>query len=142
MGGPVHVLFACTQNAGRSQMAAAFFNALVDPAKARGLSAGTHPADQIHGNVREVMEEVGIDLADARPRSLEDAVGEGVDVLVTMGCGVACPTLPGVETLAWSFEDPSGASADAVRRIRDGVRDHIVRLLEERDWLNSRKKSG
>ncbi len=140
MSGPIHVLFACTQNAGRSQMAAAFFNALADPSQARGLSAGTHPAEHVHGEVLEVMKEVGIDLAGVTPRSLADAVAEGVDVLVTMGCGVACPTLPGTETLEWSFEDPSGASTETVRRIRDGVRDRVIHLLEGRNWLDARKK--
>ncbi len=121
-------------------MAAAFFNALADPECARAVSAGTHPAERIHGEVLEVMGEAGIDLSGGTPRSMATAVVEGVDILVTMGCGVACPTLPGAELLEWSFDDPSGESVAAVRRIRDRIRDRVLCLLEERNWGVTRKK--
>jgi low molecular weight phosphotyrosine protein phosphatase len=85
------VVFACVHNAGRSQMAAAFFNQLADPAKAYAISAGTRPGARIHPEVIEVMGEVGIDLADAQPRELTGALSAAADYLITMGCGDECP---------------------------------------------------
>src|SRR5262249_22641296 len=95
--GVTTVLFACVHNAGRSQIAAAFFTALADPARARALSAGTAPADCVHPGVVETMNEVGIDLASARPRLLTPDLAAEATVLVTMGCGETCPVVPGAQ---------------------------------------------
>ena len=84
-------IFACVHNAGRSQMSAAFFNQLVDPALARGISAGTHPADQVHPVVVDAMREVGIDLSSAKPQKLTAELAQNAEMLITMGCGDECP---------------------------------------------------
>jgi arsenate reductase len=128
------VLFACVHNAGRSQMAAAWFEALADPAQARALSAGTQPAERVHPEVVAVMREVGIDLAAARPRLLDDALARDASLLVTMGCGDACPYVPGLERDDWPLEDPKGQSPDRVRAIRDEIRARVERLIAERGW--------
>ncbi len=128
------VLFACVQNAGRSQMAAAFFGALADPARARALSAGTRPGERVHPEVVEAMREVGIDLSGARPQLLTDELARQADLLVTMGCGEDCPVVPGVERDDWPLEDPSGRAADAVRRIRDQIGARVAELLRARGW--------
>src|SRR2546425_2085584 len=90
------VLFACTHNAGRSQMAAAFFNALADPMKARAISAGTEPAEAVHPEVVDAMREAGVDLTAAQPRRLTPALASQAALLVTMGCREACPVVPGL----------------------------------------------
>src|SRR5438874_2637699 len=92
------VLFACVENAGRSQMAAAFFNALADPSAALALSAGTDPAERVHPAVAQVMRELGLELGDAPPRHLTRDLVARADVLITMGCGAACPVVPGCPT--------------------------------------------
>lgn len=124
------VVFACVHNAGRSQMAAAFFNTLADPARARAVSAGTAPADRVHAEVVEVMREAGIDLRGATPQRLTDDLARTANLLVTMGCGDACPAVPGLRTLDWPLRDPKGLPADEVRVIRDEIRDHVTRLIE------------
>jgi arsenate reductase len=131
------VLFACVHNAGRSQMASAFFNALVDPAAARAISAGTQPADSVHAEVREVMREVGIDLGAVVPQLLTDALAGSVHVLVTMGCGEACPFVPGVERIEWEIPDPKGQPLERVRGIRSQVRRHVEELIGNRGWQRS-----
>ena len=123
------VLFACVHNAGRSQMAAAFFNALADPAKARALSAGTVPGDRVHPEVVEVMRESGIDLAGARPRRLTSELASTANVLVTMGCGDACPLVPGARVEDWPLADPKGQAIADVRRIRDEIRARVLDLI-------------
>lgn len=128
------VLFACVHNAGRSQMAAAFFNALADPARARALSAGTRPAERVHPLVVEAMGEVGLDLASARPRRLAEVLGPEVAWLVTMGCGEACPHVPGLRRLDWPLEDPAGQSLERVRAVRDEVRARVRALVDENGW--------
>ena len=128
------VLFACVHNAGRSQMAAAFFGAFADPKKARALSAGTKPADRVHPEVVAAMNELGIDLSRATPRELTETLAAEADVLVTMGCGDACPVVPGVERIDWPLEDPKGQSPEAVRRIRSAIREKVLRLLTDRGW--------
>ncbi len=102
------VIFACVHNAGRSQMAAAFFEALADPAKARAISAGTRPGERVHPEVVTVMREIGIDLASARPRRLTPELAAGAALLVTMGCGDECPAVPGAQREDWPLEDPKG----------------------------------
>ncbi|HSK08601.1 MAG TPA: arsenate reductase ArsC [Vicinamibacterales bacterium] len=128
------VLFACVHNAGRSQMAAALFNALADPGKARAISAGTRPGVSVHPEVRGAMQEIGIDLASARPRHLTDDLARGADVLVTMGCGEECPFVPGVERDDWALPDPKGRPVEEVRAIRDDISARVAALIASRGW--------
>ena len=123
------VLFACVHNAGRSQMAAAWFNALADRGKARGISAGTQPGDRVHPEVLAAMGEVGIDLNDARPRLLTDDLAGGATLLITMGCGEACPVVPGLRREDWPLDDPRGKPIERVREIRDDVRRRVEALV-------------
>jgi arsenate reductase len=129
------VVFACVHNAGRSQMAAALFNQLADPARARAVSAGTDPGSRVHPEVIEAMREVGIDLSAAQPRRLDDEVANGASVLVTMGCGDACPMVPGATVLDWPLPDPKGRPLTEVRAIRDEIWARVVALLLGNDWL-------
>jgi arsenate reductase len=128
------VLFACVHNAGRSQMAAALFNKMADPTRATAVSAGTEPAARVHPEVVAAMREVGIDLAAAVPRRLTDDLAAGVDMLVTMGCGEACPVVHGVERDDWPLEDPKGHPIERVREIRDDVERRVRRLVDDRRW--------
>jgi len=128
------VVFACVHNAGRSQMAAAFFNAAADPDRARALSAGTEPGERVHPEVIEVMHEVGIDLAGARPQRLTAEAAQGAKLLVTMGCGEQCPYVPGARVEDWPLDDPKGRARDEVRRIRDEVRRRVETLLAQQGW--------
>jgi arsenate reductase len=131
---PRKVLFACVHNAGRSQMAAALFNRLADPARAQALSAGTRPGRAVHPEVRAAMREIGIDLASARPRLLTDDLARGVTILVTMGCGDECPYVPGVERDDWALPDPKGRPLAEVRAIRDDIGNRVAALIESRGW--------
>jgi len=99
------ILFACVHNAGRSQMAAAWFNALCDPKAARAISAGTQPADQVHREVTTAMKEAGIDLSSARPQLLTEELARSADLLVTMGCEETCPVVPGLEREDWPLAE-------------------------------------
>jgi arsenate reductase (thioredoxin) len=128
------VLFACVHNAGRSQMAAAFFNALADPARARAMSAGTQPAAHVHPEVVTVMNEVGIDLSDAATTLLTPDLSRQARMLVTMGCGDECPIVPGVIRDDWPLDDPKGRPLDDVRRIRDEIRRRVEALIDARGW--------
>lgn len=128
------VIFACVHNAGRSQMSAAFFNALADPARARALSAGTQPAERVHPVVVEAMREVGIDLSDARPQQLTEALARDAQLLVTMGCGDECPLVPGLRRADWPLPDPKGQALAAVRETRDDIRRRVVALLAAEGW--------
>jgi arsenate reductase (thioredoxin) len=119
------VLFVCLQNAGRSQMAEALFAR----AGGEGRSAGTTPADRVHPEVVEVMRELGIDLADRKPHRLDDADAEWADVVVTMGCGDACPVLPRKRYVDWDLEDPAGKPLDEVRRTRDEIAERVQELV-------------
>jgi len=125
------VLFVCVGNAGRSQMAEAFFNRLAD-GKVMAISAGTRPADAVDPQTIEVMREVGIDISGNRPKALTMQMLEQADRVVTMGCGAegVCPA-SFVETEDWQLEDPKGKSLDEVRRIRDEIRTRVLRLLEK-----------
>ena len=111
------VLFVCRHNAGRSQMAAAYWERLGGEAR----SAGSEPASRLHAAVVEVMREVGLELGERTPRRLEDADGRWADVVVTMGCGDACPVIAGKRYVDWDLEDPAGRHSDDVRRIRDEI---------------------
>jgi arsenate reductase len=129
------VLFACVHNAGRSQMAAAWFNKMIDPMKARSISAGTQPGDRVHPEVVEVMREEGIDVAGVKPQFLSEELVRKATLLVTMGCGDACPYVPGLKTLDWNFPDPKRQPIEAVRKIRDEIRERVLALATERHWL-------
>lgn len=124
-------IFACVHNAGRSQMAAAWFEQLTDPARAMGLSAGTNPGHRVHPEVVTVMREVGVDLANVAPRHLTTGLAADATLLVTMGCGEACPSMPGLRVADWPLPDPKGRSTDDVRRIRDEIRARVAHLVEE-----------
>jgi arsenate reductase len=128
------VLFACIHNAGRSQMAAAFFNAMVDAKKARAISAGTQPGERIHPQVVSAMREAGIELANVRPRKLTADLAKGTYALVTMGCGDECPVVPGARRDDWPVTDPKGRPAVEVRRIRDQIRDRVAALVAAEGW--------
>lgn len=121
-------VFACVHNAGRSQMAAAFFN-LYAQSGCQAISAGTAPAERVHPEVVTVMKEIGIDLAKAKPQQLTEEVANGAHVLVTMGCGEACPFVPGLRVIDWSLPDPKGQPLDAVRKIRDLIHEQVKCLL-------------
>jgi arsenate reductase len=131
------VIFACVHNAGRSQMAAAFFNAQADPRCARSVSAGTQPGDRVHPEVVAVMKEVGIELASARPRLLTDDLAADAQWLVTMGCGEACPHVPGLKRDDWALADPKWKPLDQVLRIRDEIRSRVLAFLEREGWGRS-----
>jgi arsenate reductase len=128
------VVFACVHNAGRSQMAAAFFNALADPRRACAVSAGTEPADRVHPEVVTVMKEAGLDVSQAKPSRLTDELAGTSRLLVTMGCGEACPFVPGLERNDWPIEDPKAKPLERVRQIRDEVRRRVERLIETEGW--------
>jgi len=128
------VIFACIHNAGRSQMAAAWFNALADSTKARAISAGTDPGTSVHPEVLNVMREVGVDLGDRKPQKLTDDLARGAQMLITMGCGEQCPVVPGLRRDDWPLEDPKGKAIARVREIRDDVRARVVDLLRREGW--------
>jgi arsenate reductase len=130
------VLFACVHNAGRSQMAAAWFNALVDPARARAISAGTDPGPRVQPEVVAVMGEAGFDLAGAPTTKLTPELAVGASMLITMGCGDQCPVVPGVKRDDWPLEDPKGKPIEAVREIRDEIRTRVQELIERQGWAS------
>ncbi|MDI5941405.1 MULTISPECIES: arsenate reductase ArsC [Micromonospora] len=124
------VLFVCVHNAGRSQMAAGWLRHLAgDAVEVR--SAGSAPAETVNPAAVEAMAEVGIDITDQRPKLLEYATAESSDVIVTMGCGDACPVFPGKRYEDWKLDDPAGQGVEAVRPIRDEIRSRVEALLRE-----------
>jgi arsenate reductase len=127
------ILFACVHNAGRSQMAAAWFNKLSNPAKARAVSAGTEPGMRVHPEVVAVMAEAGVDLSAEQPRFLSDDLARTAALLVTMGCGEACPVVPGLRREDWPLEDPKGKTVARVREIRDEVRARVEELVRREE---------
>jgi len=124
----VNVLFICVQNAGRSQIAEALFRRAAAGAH-EARSAGTSPAAHVHPEVIEAMREVGVDLAGRAPRRLEPEDVEWADAVVTMGCGDACPSIPGQQCLDWELDDPAGKSLDETRTIRDEIAARVERLI-------------
>jgi arsenate reductase len=124
-------IFACVHNAGRSQMSAAFFNRLADPAVAHAISAGTHPAELVHPVVVDAMQEVGIDLSGAKPQKLTAELAENAEMLITMGCGNECPYVPGLRRDDWPLPDPKGEDVESVRTIRDEIRGRVLELLQK-----------
>ncbi|MGI8633141.1 MAG: low molecular weight phosphatase family protein [Solirubrobacterales bacterium] len=125
-------LFVCLHNAGRSQMSAALFERAAR-GRHRAISAGTTPADRVHPEVVTAMFELGVDLADRRPRKLTRALASQADVVVTMGCGDACPVVPGAVRLDWDLPDPGGCALVEVRRIRDEIARQVQGLIEGLD---------
>jgi protein-tyrosine-phosphatase len=128
------VIFACVHNAGRSQMAAAFFNELADPELAYAVSAGTQPADVVHPAVVDVMKEAGIDVSGQRPQRLTPELAGDATLLVTMGCGDQCPVVAGLEVFDWPLADPKDRPLADVRTIRDDIRARILGLVRSRGW--------
>ena len=124
------VLFVCVHNAGRSQMAAAFLDRYAE-GTVEVRSAGSAPADTINPAVREAMAEVGIDLSGQQPKLLTTNAVEASDVVITMGCGDACPVCPGKRYLDWQLADPAGKGVEAVRPIRDEIDRRVRGLLAE-----------
>jgi arsenate reductase (thioredoxin) len=128
------VLFACVHNAGRSQMAAAWFNLLADRTKARAISAGTDPGPRVHPEVVAAMREVGVDLTGAPTSKLTSDLAQQAQLLITMGCGDQCPVVPGLKRDDWPLEDPKGQPLPRVREIRDEIRRRVETLLEREGW--------
>jgi len=126
------VLFVCVHNAGRSQIAAALLEREAQ-GRVRVLSAGSEPADELNPAVVEAMREVGIDISAERPKKLEDDMVRESDVVITMGCGDACPIYPGRRYEDWELEDPAGKDLETVRRIRDQIRERVVALAASID---------
>jgi arsenate reductase (thioredoxin) len=124
------VLFVCLHNAGRSQMSQALFERTAE-GRHRGLSAGTTPAEHVHPEVVEVMGETGIDLSERHPRLLTRELAEQADVVVTMGCGDACPYIPGKRYIDWDLTDPKGLPIAEVRVIRDDIARRVEALAAE-----------
>jgi arsenate reductase (thioredoxin) len=124
------VLFVCVQNAGRSQMAAGLVK-LRSEGRIQVRSAGSQPANEINAAVVAAMEELGVDLDEEFPKPLTDEVARAADVVITMGCGDACPIYPGKRYEDWTVDDPAGESLDTVRRIRDGIDDRVRKLVTE-----------
>ena len=124
------VLFVCVHNAGRSQMAAGLVK-LRSAGRIHVRSAGSSPADEINPAVIEAMEEVGVDMAEEFPKPLTDEVVRAADVVITMGCGDACPIYPGKRYEDWALDDPAGQGLDAVRAIRDEIDGRVQKLISE-----------
>lgn len=137
------VLFVCLHNAGRSQMSAALFERAAH-GRHRALSAGTlaDPKGRVHPAVVEVMREIGIDLSGRRPRRLTDDLAEQADVVVTMGCGDACPYIPGKRYIDWDLPDPTGQPADAVRVTRDDITRRVEDLVRALDGATDHNQQG
>ena len=135
-------LFVCLHNAGRSQMSAALFERAAE-GRHRALSAGSvaDPAGHVHPQVVEVMHELGVDLSARRPQRLTQELAEQADVVVTMGCGDACPYIPGKRYLDWELEDPKGRPLDEVRATRDDIAQRVDALVAELDAA-ARKSAG
>jgi arsenate reductase (thioredoxin) len=124
------VLFVCVHNAGRSQMAAGWLRQLAgDAVEVR--SAGSEPKDQINPVAVEAMREVGIDITGAVPQRLEYETAKSSDVIITMGCGDACPVFPGKRYEDWVLTDPAGQPIEVVRQVRDDIRDRVKTLLAD-----------
>lgn len=137
---PRTYIFACIHNAGRSQMSAAWFNALSDPDKARAISAGTNPGERVHPEVVVAMAEVGIDLSAMKPQKLTAELAEGATLLVTMGCGDECPVVPGLRRDDWPLEDPKGKPVERVREIRDDIKARIAQLVAAEGVFRSEER--
>jgi protein-tyrosine-phosphatase len=131
------VLFVCRQNAGRSQMSQALFSR-AGAGRHHALSAGSTPADGVHPEVLEVMNEIGIDLSGRTPQPLTRELAEQADLVITMGCGDQCPYIPGKRYLDWDLPDPAGQPIDQVRAVRDQIADRTAALVAKLDGQPSR----
>ena len=131
------VIFACVHNAGRSQMAAAFFNRLAHPGRAKAVSAGTQPGPAVYPEVRAVLREAGVELAEVKPQLITPELAAQAHLLITMGCGESCPVVPGVRREDWPLTDPKGQPLEVVRSVRDEVRDRVEALLLREGWALS-----
>lgn len=130
----ITVLFACVHNAGRSQMAAALFNQMADPSRARAISAGTNPGPHVHPEVLDAMREIGVDLSARRPQKLTDALAHEAQWLITMGCGDECPVVPGAHRDDWPLPDPKGQPIARVREIREEIAQRVAVLIADHGW--------
>ena len=128
----MNVLFVCLHNAGRSQISAALFERAA-AGRHHAESAGTTPGERVHPEVVEAMNELGIDLSEKKPQLLTTELAERADVVVTMGCGDACPYIPGKRYLDWDLPDPKGRPLADVRRLRDDIGRRVVQLAHELD---------
>ena len=131
---PVVVIFACVHNAGRSQMAAAWLSALTDPSEVLAISAGTEPGVRVHPEVLLAMQECGLDLSQAVPQRLTDSLAKDATWLITMGCGEACPVVPGLRREDWPLADPKGQPIERVREIRDEIRQRVFGFVSAQGW--------
>lgn len=131
------VLFACVHNAGRSQLAAALFNQLAHPERARAISAGTQPGSAVYPVVLTVLREVGVELPEQTPRQLTPELAAQAHLLITMGCGESCPVVPGVRREDWPLTDPKGQPLEVVRGVRDEVQNRVEALLLREGWALS-----
>ena len=128
------VIFACVHNAGRSQMAAAFFNVFADPDSAHAVSAGTQPGEHVHPIVVEAMKELDIDLSAKLPQKLTNDLARDASLLITMGCSDECPVVPGLKRDDWPLPDPKGQPITEVRAIRDSIKQRVIRLIQMHGW--------
>ena len=135
------VLFVCLHNAGRSQMSAALFERAA-AGRHTAASAGTQPVERVHPEVVEAMREVGIDLAARQPQRLTDELAEQAEVVVTMGCGDACPYIPGKRYIDWDLADPANKPLEEVRQIRDDINQRVTELASELDQEDRRSPAS
>lgn len=135
------VLFACVHNAGRSQMAACFFNHLANPHAAQAISAGTQPAAKVHPAVQEVMQEIGLALP-TKPQLLTAELAQTASLLVTMGCGDACPVVRGLRRSDWPLPDPKERPLEEVRQIRQEIKTRVENLLRQNGWHAQAEKGA
>lgn len=132
------VLFACVHNAGRSQIAAALFNALADASQARAISAGTRPAERVHPEVVAAMRSRGVDLGSRSPQKLTPELAADAQWLITMGCGDECPVLPGTQRDDWPILDPKGQAPSTIEAIIDDIDRRVRRFVEAQRWTRPR----
>ena len=125
------VIFACVHSAGRSQMAAAFFNRYANELELKAVSAGTEPAEKVHPEALQVMAEVGLDMSAAKPTLLTEELARSSVLLITMGCGEKCPYVPGLQVVDWPLDDPKGKDVSHVRIIRDKIDGLVKQLVSE-----------
>ncbi|MBU8895883.1 arsenate reductase ArsC [Corallococcus sp. H22C18031201] len=129
------VIFACVHNEGRSQMAAAFFNLLADPTKARALSAGSEPGQKVRPEVLAAMADIGVDLSSVKPQLLTEAMTREALMLVALGTFGPVPNAPpALQRVDWPLEDPAGKSQDEVQKIRDQIAAMVAGLVQGQDW--------
>ena len=132
------IIFACIRNAGRSQMAVAFFNQLADPQRARAISVGTAPSGSVDPKVIEAMREIGVDLSPSIPRRLNAPLAMAAGYLVNVGCGEDLPFFAGVKLEEWPIDDPKGQPAARVREIRDEIRRRVAEMIDAHGWGRER----